>query len=179
VTAACRARFAASLALAAGVLAPAAGAAPGATELERCVAIAAPDARLACYDAMAGRRDPASPAASATGSTAPAPNRAPPVAAAAAAGDPAVADPATFGLSEARRRAPEARTDSIQAKVLTLSGDRSGQTLVRLDNGQTWVLSETDVRLAVAEQVTIRRAALGSYLLVTDKRHSYRARRTQ
>jgi hypothetical protein len=50
---------------------------------------------------------------------------------------------------------------------------------VRLDNGQAWSLNESGVTLKQGDAVTIRHAAMGSFLLVAPDRRSYRARRLQ
>ena len=169
-----------------------------AADLAHCASVDASDVRLACYDALAKRPPtsslattsahaapaaPATPATSATPTTpatsvtptTPSIAPAPPVASAAVRS----ADN-SFGLSEAKLH-PVAATgpDSIQATVAGISFDQTGHAKVRLDNGQAWAVSETDADLKRGQPVTIKRAALGSYLLVTADRHSYRVRRTE
>ena len=53
--------------------------------------------------------------------------------------------------------------------------------LIGLDNDQVWQQSELDslIRLQPGDQVTIRRASLGSHLLVTPAKYSTRVRRIQ
>jgi len=50
---------------------------------------------------------------------------------------------------------------------------------VRLDNAQTWTFNAQDTLLRVGDKVTIKRAALGSYLMILPDYHSYRAKRVQ
>jgi len=178
-----------------------------AADLAHCASVDAPDVRLACYDALAKRPPtsslattsahaaPATPATSATPTTPatsvtpttpttptpPTPPTTPSIAPAPPVASAAVrsADN-SFGLSEAKLH-PVAATgpDSIQATVAGISFDQTGHAKVRLDNGQAWAVSETDADLKRGQPVTIKRAALGSYLLVTADRHSYRVRRTE
>jgi len=93
---------------------------------------------------------------------------------------------ADFGLSEAAKRArdPEkayqSYPDSITAKVASVGHRRTGELVVTLANGQVWVQLDTNTqaRVATGDTVTIRKASLGSYLLVTQSRASVRVRRT-
>jgi len=48
---------------------------------------------------------------------------------------------------------------------------------VVLDNGQTWTVMDNDGRLASGDAVTIKRAALGSFLMMAPSNHRYRVRR--
>lgn len=140
--------------------------------LHQCAAIDAAQARLACYDKLAGRMPPPS------GQEAAAPGRPAPVAPAAgvAAGDEGAAQ---FGLSPAQRKVVPSGPSAIQARIAGLSADRLGNAVVALDNGQTWHVSDNDARLEVGQEVTIKRGALGSFLMTTPDRHSYHARRTR
>jgi hypothetical protein len=56
--------------------------------------------------------------------------------------------------------------------------DGLGHATLVLDNGQTWTIMDAAARLAVGDLVSIRRAALGSFLMMTPAKHSYRVRRT-
>ena len=162
-----------AVALAVG-LAPGAGASVSA-DLSRCAAIAAPDTRLACYDQLAGRAADGRPIA----------DVAAPAAAAAAASARAVAlanPPQDFGLTKAQVKpapATPAEVPELKALVAGVGSDRNGHTLVTLDNGQTWSFSDDDVRLAAGDPVTIRRAALGSFLMITPSRHTHHVHRTR
>jgi hypothetical protein len=55
---------------------------------------------------------------------------------------------------------------------------KQGKIQVELDNGQVWELDEADLLLAPGDPVTIRRATLGSYVLITPSRGLHRVRRT-
>jgi len=159
-----------------------------AADLRHCASVEAPDVRLACYDALA-RRSPTPPAGPVTASAAPPatatsavplPPPAPASPTSPAPGAAARNGEDTFGLSAAKLH-PVAATgpDSIQATVSGISFDQTGHAKVRLDNGQAWAVSEPDADLQRGQPVTIKRASLGSYLLVTADRHSYRVRRTE
>lgn len=162
------------LALGAALLAATAPslAAPSVTDaLARCAAIDAPTSRLACYDAAVGRPVGQTPLAEP-----PAP------AAAVAAAKPAPArtgDPHDFGLTPVQRKEAPSGPESIHARIVGLGGDGGGHAVVTLDNGQAWFVADTDPRLDVGQDVTIKRAALGSFLMTTADRHAYRVRRTK
>lgn len=92
-----------------------------------------------------------------------------------------------FGLSEAQLRArepergQEKRVELIEATVVGIRYRSSGERIITLDNGQVWLQTEVTVRgpLAEGDQVSIRRAALGSFMLVTPGRVALRARRIE
>jgi hypothetical protein len=146
-------------------------------------------ARLACYDSIfgspvvdadSGARTSAAPAAAgaAAGTAA-----GPPAAAAATATAP---DP-DFGLTEAAKRArepEEARNqlpESISGTVAKVGRQPAGELVVTLENGQVWTQVQVDARarVAVGDTVTIKKAALGSHLLVTAHRYATRVRRVK
>jgi hypothetical protein len=173
----------------------AAGAASG-EDLARCAGITAPDARLACYDALAQRlgirapaavtapTEPAAPGAGSPHSPAPAPARANAPASATTSASPSAstsweADPQNFGLTSKQLRGAPQGPKAIQARIAAVSADRIGHAYVVLDNGQTWTMTDADGRLAAGDPISINRAALGSYLMVTASNHSYRVRRIQ
>jgi hypothetical protein len=149
-----------SLALLAASCAGGAAAADAGDELARCAAIGAANERLACYDALANRKSPPPRTASAPAT--------PPEAAA--------GDPASFGLVKPTP-APPPGPEKIDVRVVSVTTDRQGHVTLTLDNGQTWAVQDTDPRLRSGDTVTIRHAALGSYLLTTPARHSYRVER--
>ena len=62
--------------------------------------------------------------------------------------------------------------------VAEVNVDRQGTVTVSLDNGQTWTYHDPEARLKSGDEVTIRHASLGSYLMTTPGRHTYRVRRT-
>jgi hypothetical protein len=174
---------------------PAAAAQLDASELARCAAVAGSNERLACYDALAASVLPG--ATSALPGATLAPTASPPVAsvapaaqttpvAAAVAGQSAPAsravnpdDPANFGLTRQQLKAIPSGPDSIKGIVSQLTEDRLNNVVVVLDNGQTWTFVEQDPRLRPGDSVTIKRASLGSFLMTTPSRHSYRVQRSK
>ncbi len=66
---------------------------------------------------------------------------------------------------------------SEQARILSIGGGEPGQAVVVLDNGQTWKVTDDDGGLSKGNQVTIKRASLGSFLMVAPSHHVYRVRR--
>jgi hypothetical protein len=105
--------------------------------------------RLACYDQAFGKP----PAAAATS---PAPNE-------------------QFGFTEKEtarntgQSAAPAAPDSVTAAIKSLDRRRDGKFVVTLDNTQVWAQSEfnSQADVQVGDAITVRRGALGSYLLVT------------
>lgn len=156
--------------------------------LARCAAIAGRDDRLACFDALAAQT-PAPPAlAEASGAPSAAP--APPASAAAAlapAAPPGAAPtvqaqiierPEDFGYTPGQRAAPVKEIPSITAKVVGFLRDNTGAIVVKLDNGQAWQLDSADPLLSAGDSVTIKHAALGSFMLITPSRRTHKVRRT-
>lgn len=164
-----------------------------------CVAVNDDAARLACYDRAFGRKAAGSSAAAAptaaaavgtaaTGAAAAAPKspavssptaaRASPapVAPAAAPKDPV----AEFGLSEASKQARDpakaaeaaAAPTSVTGKVISVRFRKYGEFVVTLDNGQVWEQNEpmSTAVVRVGDTVTVKKAVLGSYTLVTAAR---------
>lgn len=92
-----------------------------------------------------------------------------------------------FGLNKAqlRVRDPErmrdVSPDRIEATIARVGSRPTGERIVTLDSGQVWLLTEVTSKgpLKSGDRVVIREAALGSYMLVTSKRISLRARRIQ
>ena len=172
-----------------------------------CATIANDGERLACYDTAFGRAtSPAAPSARDATPTAAAPTAAAVAAGSAASAGvqgspvtPAVSTPAgaavattdherDFGLTEAQKQQrvpasapkPPAETASIETTVTIVSTRRTGEFVYALANGQVWVQSEANQNgyLRDGSSVTIKRAALGSYKLVSDT-VSTRVRRLQ
>ncbi|HEV7358831.1 MAG TPA: hypothetical protein VGN99_12625 [Steroidobacteraceae bacterium] len=170
-----------------------AAAGPSAEGMARCAAIQAPDTRLSCYDALAHR--PADKTPVAVAKTAPAPAAPPassatstssaarvPSAAAVQAPTTAAAvavDPQNFGLTAVQQHAADLGPKSETAHISIVSSDQTGRTFVVLDSGQTWAVMDSDGRLNSGDAVTIKRAALGSFLMLTPSNHSYRVRRVK
>lgn len=129
-----------------------------------CALVRDRNERLDCYDAAFGK-----PAGEADARLEPA--------------APATAE-ANFGLTleQIDRRAPGggvAKSDRITSAVVALKRDRDGRFTVTLESGQVWVQSEiqSGATLAIGDPVAIRRAAMGSYLLVTPRGVATRVRR--
>jgi hypothetical protein len=192
------------LAIAALRLPPGAAATPAADPgaLSHCAAIVAADERLACYDSLA--RPKPSPAAAANSApasakasphVATAPGTKPAAAAvvaapttaattagataAAATTAGAAADPAkSFGMTKHPAPSDEG-PDHIHAQVTRIDTNRLGNVYVSLDNGEVWTFDAPDALIRVGDAVTIKRGALGSFLLTTPAHHTYRAQRSQ
>jgi len=152
-------------------------------ELAHCAAIASRDARLACYDALAHRAPDATLAT--TAAAAPSGPRAPataaptiaPAAPEAPAATAAVDDPNSFGLSAVQRRVAVVGPAQEFARIISLAANQAGHATIVLDSGQTWIVLDNDGFLSNNDQVTIKRAALGSYLMTTPSHHIYRVHR--
>jgi hypothetical protein len=93
-----------------------------------------------------------------------------------------------FGLTEAAKRkrdpekAKETMPESISASVASVSFRPTGEVVVKLENDQVWEQAEivtTKARLKAGDVVTIRKAALGSYTLLTPSRMVIRVRRVR
>jgi hypothetical protein len=122
-----------------------------ASAMQRCAIIADVTRRVACYDALADLQAAPSP--------------------------PAASPPKdAFGLTTVQRAAPE-QVQSIDARVVGFGRSSNDRPTVQLDNGQLWELDAADPLLAAAEPVTIRRGALGSFLMTTPAHHTHRVRR--
>jgi hypothetical protein len=86
-------------------------------------------------------------------------------------------------LTPAQMHVTAAGPTAIQARVTKIVESRLGigHPAVVLDNGQTWTFTETndDARLGPGDPVTIKRAALGSFLMTTPSKRTYHVHRTQ
>jgi hypothetical protein len=80
---------------------------------------------------------------------------------------------------EARKEERVPSLTVIQATVVQLSMRSSGRFIVTLDNGTVWSQSQnkSDVRVAIGDNITLKKASLGSYLLVTRDGVSTRVKR--
>jgi len=188
-------------AISVAILAVAAGAVPpgawGQDSLASCAQVQDDTRRLACYDVLAGRSAggaapsvAAAPAAAPTDSaasaavatTGAAAVAAVPAAAVPAAGPAAALDPvADFGLSAQalKERAPDDWVESITATVNSVTLNASNRFVITLHNGQVWTQNETDSWpvLKPGDTVTIKRAAMGSFMLTGPRAVSWRVRR--
>ena len=146
--------------------------------LSRCAATADRDERLACYDGLASRY--AQPNRKTTAAAPPPPASAA-TPASAAAKVPAVEPKTEFGLTVAQlRKEPDApvKPQSIDGVVTGFGTSSLGRPVVRLDNTQSWeLLDQLDPLLSPGDKVTIRRAAMGSFLLTTPTKRMHRVRR--
>ncbi|MGB5102609.1 MAG: hypothetical protein WBO04_04725 [Steroidobacteraceae bacterium] len=141
-----------------------------------CAGVSDDRERLACYDGIF--RQPAA----ALGAAVPAASAVPSASVAPAPGNPVD----EFGLSEAARRArdPEKAKqlpESVTAQVARVRKLPTGELVVTLENGQVWTQIGADprARVATGDTVTIKKASLGSYLLVTASRIATRVRRVE
>jgi hypothetical protein len=178
----------------------AAGGDPAATlsqsSLHACAILTDPTERLGCYDQLAGHAPhsdaapvaaaPAAPAVAAAATAAvPAttttatPAAPAPAAASAATATAAAAPPPkeSFGLYTAEHPTAPAVTQSLDDRVVATGASASGRMTVTLASGALWELDDVDPLLAVGDVVSIRRAALGSFLLETPTKRTHRARR--
>lgn len=137
---------------------------------QRCAGLTEDRERLACYDGIFRQPVTAPGAVLPVATVAPAP------------GNPVD----EFGLSEAAKRArdPEKAKllpESISDRVARVRKLPTGELVVTLENGQVWTQIGADPRAKVAtgDTVTIKKASLGSYLLVTASRIATRVRRVE
>jgi hypothetical protein len=115
-------------------------------------------ARLACFDREVARATASDSGAAAV-----------PVPAAA----PQLSPEERFGIRGELAREVEARTkvgnpdlERLTSKVTAMSRSPNGEMTVTIENGQVWAEREPGaLRVRVGETVTIRTAALGSFLL--------------
>jgi hypothetical protein len=71
--------------------------------------------------------------------------------------------------------------DSVTAAIKSLDRRRDGKFVVTLDNTQVWAQSEfnSQADVQVGDAITVRRGALGSYLLVTKAGIGTRVKRVK
>ena len=67
----------------------------------------------------------------------------------------------------------------MKSIVSQMTEDRLHNITVVLENGQTWAFIEPDPRLRPGDSVTIKHASLGSFLMLTPSRRSYRVERVK
>ena len=170
---------------------------PGAQTLESCAAISAAADRLACYDRVSGRATPSNAAPAIPTHGAPAPPAVPAVSSAPSAqtlhpplsapaevpvnppqAPPAqVLPPESFGLYRAEHPTVPSKQATLTAKVITLGVLANTHQSVTLDGGQLWEVDSPDPLLETGDTVTIKRAALGSFILKTPSGRTSRAYR--
>lgn len=167
-----------------------------------CSRISKKDARMECYDQVAADqaagRMQAAPAQQGFGPAQPQPQMGvatptpqgwtPPIGGAPAAPrSQALNPPAGFGAAslprdDARRHEEQGGADSIQAQVAASTDNGLGMWRMRLADGAIWQMTER-VSLfrppAPNETVTIRKGALGGYLMDVGKQGSVRVTRVR
>jgi hypothetical protein len=156
-------------------VAQAAGGAELADALIACRALASAIARVDCYDQLADEQTAVTNQAMQTGTV----ERAAPTAAATETAATATVEPtgdasqeALFGKNEAevrksaRESAGTTEIDQMEAQVSEVRKSATGKAVITLDNGQVWKqIDSSRLRLSSDDQVTIRRASLGSFML--------------
>ncbi len=157
--------------------------AAGESDVQRCRALTADAARLACYDTLFGR--PGSPATAAAAAPAAAAAAAASTAKPATAVSPAAATPApapdatvaTFGLPQ-----PAAPVDAISSHIPGRFTGWEPNDRITLANGQVWQITDRS-RGAYQLQdpkVSVRKGAMGSFFLeIEGQNQSPRVRRVQ
>jgi hypothetical protein len=73
--------------------------------------------------------------------------------------------------------APKSPVETITAKILSVSYDTYGRETVALEGGPQWLLDGSDPLLAGGDAVTIKRAALGSFVMTTPSGRTHRVKR--
>ena len=175
----------------AGMAAPASAAMDVADAMSLCSRITKADARVECYDQVArdvaaGLFQRSGPAAQGQAPTASSqPNWAAPPAAIlpsqqqrGATGAPPVSG---FG-AEALRGATDNGPDSVRAEVASSTDNGLQQWRVRLSDGAIWQMTERVPQFrppAPKEVVTIKKGALGGFLMDVGAQASVRVRRVQ
>jgi len=125
-----------------------------------CASVDEDAARLACYDS---RNPPKKNAARAPSSP------------------PSVTPDKDFGLPPTPAPATHNAEPNLVARVETVSQRLTGELLLKLDNGQSWVQAtrRSTVIIKPGERVTIARGSFGGYLLSSDSGATMRVRRLQ
>lgn len=136
--------------------------------IRKCAAEADDARRLECYDREVGRGttpetgQPARPAATAT---------------------PTLSPEERFGLTEEQKRRKQNlekphELERLTATVTGIARRPHGELVVTLDNGQIWAEKRaTSFLIQEGETVTIKAAALGSFLMVSSSGRSTRVAR--
>jgi hypothetical protein len=80
-----------------------------------------------------------------------------------------------------KRKAEEESLQELSGRVTRVGAQAAGDFIVTLDNGQVWAQIPTGSpqRLKVGDDVTIKRASLGSFMLSTPNGRGVRVRRVK
>jgi hypothetical protein len=148
----------------------------------RCAEIATDLDRLACYDGLFATPPRPNDIKSPVPVNTDAPAAAVPTTIAATAAHASDDPRRDFGLSEADKQRQgnlPAAPDSISVTIQFTDRQSTGEQVFKTQDGQVWVEIEPSSRVRVepGETVMIRKAALGSYMLVTSKRVGVKVRR--
>lgn len=137
-------------------------AAATATATHRCSTVAEPQARLACYDAEFPPMDDGGRAAGVE------------------VGQQKAHEEFGLNRSQLRERQPEPLRQPLP-KRLEAVVTRVSERVVTLDNGQVWLLTEAISKghLEAGDAVSIKSAAMGTFLLITPARAALRVRRVE
>jgi hypothetical protein len=165
-----------------------------------CTVIEDGAARLACYDSQFGRTVAAPPArampapaatttaaTTAAATTAAATTEVAATAAVAAPPQPVEKQVEQFGLDPAAAQRQAAKTaavpppdtiESINSTVNVVKRRGTGELVLTLANDQVWMQTQADSRVWIrpGDPVTIKKALLGSYMLVSG-RYAFKVRR--
>ncbi|GLP97440.1 hypothetical protein [Paraferrimonas sedimenticola] len=137
-------------------------------QLQTCSIIAASDARLQCFDALAQSLNPPStqPAPTSVQQTQLTESPAPVASATVSSTTPASTE--SFGAEQVKvdKAEDKPKEESITATIVSTKRDAYKRYRITLDNGQVWKQRET-VRFSLREgqEVIIRRGLVGNYYL--------------
>jgi hypothetical protein len=94
---------------------------------------------------------------------------------------PPVTPDKDFGLPPQPEPAEKSAEPNLVAQVETVSQRLTGELLLKLDNGQSWIQAtrKSTVIIKAGERVTIARGSFGGYLLSSDSGATMRVRRLQ
>lgn len=136
-----------------------------------CAAIQADAERLACYDEAAGRLKTAADAGEFTTITREELDRVKKD----SFGLHTFSLPAIGRLAERSGDKKSPDLDEIEAGVVSVTKNARGQTLVTLDNGQVWRVTDSyELRAKVVKTAIVRKAALGSFKMKLDNGRAVR-----
>jgi len=150
-----------------------------ASQLAACQKLSNENQRLACFDRISKATMPVAapvslppPAEAQTAVSAPAPVAAPAPAASPVAVEkttPAAAAPEEFGAEQLKKPEPVEAAE-LRSEVVKIEKDARKRMVLHLANGQQWLQLEVEYfYVKPGDTAIIRRAALSSFLLGTDR----------